>query len=206
MKKAPPPSVRERGWDSSFSIQFRLNPLFLLESWRNMGADKPKLEKKDSESKMSFFPLLVGTAVLAVAVALFSKMTFDENGNLPKLNPRDEAKLQKRLKEIDDSEQYALVATVNGWYPCLHSGRATCYLKIGEVWKYGVTSKGKFGRYTAAFLIKNRVSYIVQFKGNISECLKQEQIRLFNYPNLPENLARPPTERLPRPPYNAIMR
>lgn len=171
-----------------------------------MGADKPTFEKKDSETKMSLLPLLIGAGVILVAVAFFSKMAFKGENDAPKLSPQDEAKLEKRLKEIDDSEQYALVATLNGWYPCLHSGRATCYLKIGEVWKYGVTSKGEFGRYTVAFLIKNKVSYVVQFKGNIAECLKQEQIRLYNYPNLPENLARPPTERLPRPPYNAIMR
>lgn len=173
---------------------------------KKYGSRKPQLKRDDTETRMSFLPLLLSAVIFVVAVVLFLKMTFDEESKLPKLSPQDEAKLQKRLKEIDDSEQYALVATTNGWYSCLHNGRTTCYLKIGEVWKYGVTSKGEFGRYTAAFLIKNKVFYIVQFKGNYSECLKQEQIRLFNYPNLPENLARPPTERLPRPPYNAIMR
>lgn len=52
----------------------------------------------------------------------------------PALSPREEKKLQQRLKEIDDSEQYALLARANGWYPCLHSGRTTCYLLAGEVW------------------------------------------------------------------------
>lgn len=122
------------------------------------------------------------------------------------LDPREEEKLGKRLREIDDSEQYALVAIADGWYPCLHSGRAVCYLHTGEIWKYGVTSKGQFRRYSAAFLVKNRVSYIVQFKGTLSECLKQEQIKLYYYPHLPENLARPAVDRLPRPPYNPIMR
>lgn len=69
-----------------------------------------------------------------------------------------------------------------------------------------MTSKGKFGRYSIAFFAKYNVLYFVQFKGTYSECLKQEQIRLFNYPYFPENLARSPNERLPRPPFNPIMR
>jgi len=31
------------------------------------------------------------------------------------LDPKEEAKLQKRLKEMDDSEQYTLVAKMDGW-------------------------------------------------------------------------------------------
>ncbi len=49
------------------------------------------------------------------------------------------------------------------------------------------------------------MSYFVQFKGTISECLKEEQRKLFNYPYLPENLGRPEQDRLPRPPYNSKM-
>lgn len=171
-----------------------------------MGADKPKLGKPDTQTPAYLPLLLLGAAAILVAIALFSKLIFEAKNEVPNLSPQEEAKLQKRLREIDDSEQYALLATVEGWYLCLHAGKTTYYLKAGEVWKYGVTSKGKFGRYTASFLLKNKVSYIVQFKGNLSECLKQEQVKLFNYPNLPENLARQPSERLSRPPYNAIMR
>ncbi len=80
---------------------------------------------------------------------------------MPELKPKDKAKLDKRLKEIDDSEQYALMATIDGWYPCLHSGKTTYYLLVGEVWKYRVTSKGKFGRYSKDFLLENNVSYVV---------------------------------------------
>lgn len=172
-----------------------------------MGADKPQIRRQeDTKTQKSFLPLLRGAALALVAIAIFSKLSLSGEGETPKLNPKDQEKLEKRLREIDDSEQYALVARNNGWYPCLHSGRTTFYLKAGEVWKYGVTSKGQFGRYSSSFLFKNKVFYVVQFKGNFSECLKQEQIRLFNYPNIPENLARLPGERLPRPPYNPVMR
>ena len=148
--------------------------------------------------------VLAGSALLIVV--LVEKLVLKQIENGPGVDPKEEEKLQKRLREIDESEQYALIAMVDGWYPCLHSGRTTHFLKAGEIWKYGVTSKGKTGRYKEPFLYKNRVSYIRQFKGTFSECLKKEQIKLFNYSRLPENLARPPAERLPRPPYNSIMR
>lgn len=135
-----------------------------------------------------------------------SLLTYTGEEETPELKPKEKAKLDKRLREIDDSEQYALVASIDGWYPCQHGGKTTFYLLAGEVWKYGVTSKGQFGRYSTDFLVLNNVSYVVEFKGNFSDCLKQEQIKLFNYPYLPENLARPVAERLPRPPYNSIMR
>ena len=171
-----------------------------------MGAHKPERPKPSTQTQVSFlFPLFV-LAVVLVAVVLFPKIDFEEDNGAPKLHPKEEERLQKRLKEIDDSEQYALIAEGDGWYPCLHRGRTVFYLKAGEVWKYGVTSKGRLGRYKTDFLIRNNVSYYVQFNGTFSECLKQEQIKLFNYPYLPENLARPKTEQLPRPPFNSIMR
>jgi len=168
-----------------------------------MGAEKPEVRKPKTQTSIL---TLVGGATLLVALVIFTKVYSNGESEAPKLKPKEQAKLEKRLKEIDDSEQYALVAGINGWYPCLHSGRTAYYLNTGEVWKYGVTSKGQFGRYSEDFLFNNKVSYIVEFKGNIAECLKMEQIKLYSYPFLPENLTRSPEERLPRPPYNPIMR
>ena len=121
------------------------------------------------------------------------------------LGRNEEERLQRRLQEIDDAEQYALLAEVDGWYPCNHPGRKTYFLKESEVWKYGTTTKGKEGRYGYKYLQNLQVSYIVQFQGTIAECLKEEQRKLFNYPYLPENLARPESDHLPRPPYNSKM-
>ncbi len=171
-----------------------------------MGANKPELPKPETKIQTNYRLPLTVSALLLVAIIVFPKIEFDEEYGKPKLHPKEEEKLRRRLMEIDDSEQYALIAKKAGWYPCLHSGRTIFYLKAGEVWKYGVTSKGQFGRYTAAFLLRNQVSYDIQFKGTFSECLKQEQIKLFHYPYLPENLARQPSARLPRPPYNPIAR
>lgn len=173
----------------------------------HMGTDRSQIrEQKDTETQNPLTSFFIGAVIVLVAIAICSKLSLSGEGETPKLNPKDQAKLEKRFKELDDSEQYALVASVDGFYTCVHSGWSTYYLKAGEVWKYGVTSKGVFGRYTASFLFKNKVIYIAQFKGNIAECLKMEQVKLFNYPYSAENLARPPEKRLPRPPYNSIMR
>lgn len=169
-----------------------------------MGANKSVIPKQEPETSENKFLLLATTVI--IALILVRSLNFEKLWGEYKLSPIEEEKLYKRLREIDESEQYALLAIEDSWYPCLHKGRTTCFLKKGEVWKYGVTSKGQTGRYPDAFLIKNRVSYFIQYSGTFSECLKQEQIQLFNYPYLPENLARDPVERLPRPPYNSIMR
>jgi hypothetical protein len=122
---------------------------------------------------------------------------------IPAHKPKEETQLKRRWTTIDDSEQYALTAKGNGWYPCLHSRRINFYLKTNEVWKYGVARSGEFGRFKATFLIRNKVSYIVQFKGaffpgvcdrNRSGCSTTATCR--------KNLARPPAQQLPRPPYN----
>ena len=173
-----------------------------------MGADKPQARKPDTDiqNTQTLFPLmLIGAVVLLVIIARFSTTDFKERNEAPILSQKEAAKLEKRLKEIDDAEQYALIATVNGWYPCSHPGRTTFYLLAGEVWKYGTTTKGQLGRYSYKYLEKISVSYIVQFQGTIAECMKEEQRKLFGYPFLPENLARPEKDRLPRPPFNSKM-
>ncbi len=171
-----------------------------------MGVEQPQWEKSSTETQKSLLPLIIGAVLVLLGGTIFQKIYFNIETDAPKLSPKEQEKLQKRFKELDDSEQYALVASVDGLYTCVHSGRRNYYLLAGEVWKYGVTSKGEFGRYAASFLFKNKVIYVAQFKGNIAECLKMEQIKLFNYPYASDNLTRPPEERLPRPPYNSIMR
>ncbi len=169
-----------------------------------MGAEQPKQDKTNPESQSNSLSRILGIVLLASTVVMILRIAFPSDGEVPKLKPKDAARLEKKLREIDDAEQYALVARSDGLYACLN-GPPTYYLKTGEIWRYGVTTKGELGRYKGKFLIQNNVIYTVQFRGNVAECLKQEQINLFMYPYLPENLARPIELRLPRPPYNPIM-
>ena len=54
-------------------------------------------------------------------------------------------------------EQYALLATRNGWYPCLRcNGRDSIYLFVNEVWKYGKTVMGV-----------KRSTFLFDKKGNV---------------------------------------
>lgn len=173
-----------------------------------MGADKPQVGKPDTDiqNTQTLLPwMLISAVVLLIVIARYSTLEFKDENEAPVLSPKETAKLDKRLKEIDDAEQYALIASRNGWFLCNHPGRTTFYLLAGEVWKYGTTTKGQIGRYSYKYLENANVSYIVQFQGTIAECLKEEQRKLFNYPYLPENLARPEKDRLPRPPYNSKM-
>lgn len=170
-----------------------------------MGAEKPQLENTGAETQISILPILKVVAILLIALVIFTKVDFSAESEAPTLSPQEEAKLQKRLKEIDDAEQYVLIALESGWYPCNHPGRPAFFLHEGEVWKYGTTTKGQFARYSIKYLAGINVSYFIQFRGTIAECLKQEQLKLFYYPYLPENLTRAPEDRLPRPPYNSKM-
>ena len=144
--------------------------------------------------------LLAAVAVMAAA------LTFDEvvewiDGE-PRLKQKQKERLAKEQMEIDNAEQYVLLALTSKNYPCLGCPRPLIFLRTTEVWKYGVTRKGQEGRYDVKFLTENKLRYLVQFRGTLSECLKEEKNKIFTYPLLPENLIRPAHERLARPPGN----
>jgi|APTNR8051073442_1049403.scaffolds.fasta_scaffold08830_5 hypothetical protein len=130
-----------------------------------------------------------------------SPIVIDEEGN-EALSPERSAKLYKELGEIDNAAQYALIANVAGYYPCFTcpDGSTTIYLYKGEVWKYGTTRKGEQKRYPGKTYGAPNLSFIVQFQGDLSACLKMEKIKIYNYPLLPEATKR--AIRLFRPPGN----
>ncbi|MCY7327464.1 MAG: hypothetical protein LH618_02815 [Saprospiraceae bacterium] len=150
-------------------------------------------------------PLLIGGILLLICALKWRDVVEYVDGE-PILKTKQKNELQRKLEELENVEQYALRAEMDGWYPCLHSGLKTYYLRQNEVWKYGVTSKGELGRYTSKFLNANKVYYSLQFTGTMNECLQEEQRKLFNYPILPENLARLEENRLLRPPFNPILK
>ena len=172
-----------------------------------MGADKPKILSPSPapKTKSPLLFVLAGALLLIVCALKWHDVVEYIEGE-PQLTSKHQQQLQKKLNELNEAEQYALVATKEGLFPCIHSGHALYFLHVGEVWKYGVTTKGERGRYTGQFMLENSVAYVVEFTGSLSECLKAEQAQLFSYPLLPENLARPVTDRLIRPPYNPVFK
>lgn len=137
--------------------------------------------------------------ILIIIFAAFPFIEWDESGN-PDISQERKRKLEKELKELENAEQYALVAEANGWYAC-HScpNNKQVYLYAGEVWKYGVTRKGKAGRYGAKLAALN-LFYFPQFNGSLADCLREEKKKIYYYPILPENLKR--KKPLFRPPGN----
>lgn len=172
-----------------------------------MGAEKPQVPFSSTapKTKSPWLFVLAG-ALLLIVCAIKWRDVVEYIDDEPQLTPKHQQQLQKKLNELEDAEQYALVAMAEGLYPCVHSGRALYHLHPGEVWKYGVTARGERGRYTTHFLQGNGVEYVIQFKGNMTECLQEEQRKLFSYPLLPENLARAEIDRLLRPPYNPVLK
>ena len=169
-----------------------------------MGASSeliPVVIRHQKKKKPPFGWLLFASIALLMGALTFSEVVEWENGT-PKLKKKRQEQLQKQLNELEDAEQYVLVARRSGLYPCLSCPAPIIYLNAGEVWKYGVTRKGKEGRYTEQYLGANGLIYFVEFRGALQQCLAVEKQKIFNYPLLPENLARPDVYKLAKPPGN----
>ena len=144
------------------------------------------------------WPLLLFIGFL---IFLTSKpfLEYDEEGT-PRLAFWRQQKMEKEIEELDEAEQYVIVAAITGNYPCYSCVTSkTIFLSKGEIWKYGMTTKGKSGRYGNKLEPMNLL-YIVQFKGTIEQCLKEERRKIYQYALLPENLKR--KSPLIRPPGN----
>lgn len=150
--------------------------------------------------------LLLGVAILVFMAAIKWTDVVEWIDGEWRLKSKREAERDKQMRKIDVAEQYALIADVSGYYECLHCTTKRIFLKSNEVWKYGVTNQGEKQRYTTQFLQQRRLSYLAQFRGTYSQCLVEEKRKLFEYPLLPENLARPDSLKLVLPPGNLQMR
>jgi hypothetical protein len=150
--------------------------------------------------------LLSGAAFLIAMAALQWTDVVEWVEGEWRLNPKREAERDKQIRKIDDAEQYAFVANIPGYYECLHCPFKRIFLKYNEVWKYGVTNQGEKQRYATQFLAQRGLKYVMQFSGTYSQCLIEEKRKLFEYPLLPENLARPDSIKLVLPPGNLQMR
>lgn len=162
----------------------------------------PPHQQPAVKKKKSMLPIAVASLFLLV-MALVPFIEFDELGNA-RLSSKREGKLRKELNNLDEAEQYALLANDNGYYLCLSCKSSgvdsiQIFLFRNEVWKYSTTTKGEAGRYRNT-LASKKLRYQPQYVGTLADCLKQEKIKIYQYPLLPECLKR--NFHLIRPPGN----
>lgn len=72
-----------------------------------MGADRPQIRRESTKTQTSLPLLFIGGFVLLVIAAL---LTYTGEEETPELQPKEKARLDKWLREIDDGQQYALIA------------------------------------------------------------------------------------------------
>ena len=177
-------------------------------------APKPAVGKKEKDPegrRASSIPwMLVLLALLGFGLYLMAEGGQHKSDpviwrdGVPELSPKRKAKLEKELEELDHAEQYALKALMPGNYPCYSCMDSdSIFLMTGEIWKYGVTQKGRQGRYPNGLPSANLL-YVPEYLGDLAECLKQEKLKIYHYVLLPENLKR--ATPLIRPPGNKMDR
>lgn len=162
---------------------------------------KPKIVKeKPAEPPFPF----VGIVVILIITALKFTDVVEFIDGIWQVKAKRVAQIDKKIEEIDDAEQYILMARVDGWYPCYTCLESkTIYLFKNEIVKVGVSQK-KQNRYLKDWYQLIKVSYQPEYIGAYNECLKREMIRLRDYPLLPEVLKREPKYRTALPPMNKI--
>ena len=89
----------------------------------------PKLRQPKAPNNFSLFVLL-GVGILLFSWRPF--VTYDENGNAVLAEWRED-KLNRELNNMEQAEQYVLVAKSDGSFPCFSCrGDPVIYLKKGE--------------------------------------------------------------------------
>jgi len=131
--------------------------------------------------------------------------------------PLDAALIKKMSEEIErqlaktvdypSCEVYFLHARQNTQYPVLGYGNQVVdfeYLRIGEVWKVGITINGEFIRYSSDAFYKNptegitlnrqNLQYQYVHKGTYKQCIILEKLLIYTYSlwSGHSNLLKPP--------------
>jgi len=180
--------------------QYQPKPFEKLKKEReNQGINLPDFSPTPKKKPNLSFLWVIGI-FFALFLLSMVYVVYDESGK-PDITPERKAALERDLEKLENAEQYVAIASKDGLYPCLSckNGQDSIFLMRYEVWKYGVTMNKEAGRYRNT-LKKMGLEYDPQFRGALQQCLKQEKIKIYYYPTLPENLAR--VEQLLRPPGN----
>ena len=160
----------------------------------------PKTPTPKHNPKPFLFPLFITAFLLILGTADFDEFVVLKPDGKYELSDERKVKLVKELKDLEEVEQYALKAIRNRQYVCFSCPFSdSIFLLRGEVWKYGITTKGQNRRY-GRFLMNNSLQYEIQYQGLLHDCLKEERQKIYHYPLLPENLKR--AKKLGRPPGN----
>jgi hypothetical protein len=181
------------------TIAFKFAKFLTMVSWRETTNAPVSKAPKPNPSFFWVFALIAISLFFLYFAFLKDAFEQGEKGN-PRILPEREEKYLRELEKLDNAEQYALLATVPGWYPCYNClDSAYIFLYPGEVWKYGVTTNGT-RRYSRKFYEVSRLGYMTQFQGTLQDCLREEKQKIYFYFVLPENQRR--SFKLPRPPGN----
>jgi len=154
----------------------------------------------DKKKPIKFLPNIF-LCLLALILIFGAKefIEYTEEGSAI-LSSERAAKLAKELEELDNAEQYVLLAAKDGYYPCFACvDKSRIFLRKGNIFKYGVTRKGEQGRY-GEWHVDQGLLYFIEFQGTLQECLREEKLKIYNYAIHPENLSR--SIPLIRPPGN----
>ncbi|MGB0930616.1 MAG: hypothetical protein ACPGVB_07565 [Chitinophagales bacterium] len=167
---------------------------------RELPIFKPKMPTPKHNPKPFLLPLFITAFMFILGTSDFDTFVVLKDDGTYELTDKRKGKLLNELADLEEAEQYALRAIRGGMYPCFSCLFSdSIFLYSGEIWKYGITTKGQNRRY-GRFLINMGLQYEIQYKGLLHDCLKEEKRKIYNYPLLPENLKR--INKLGRPPGN----
>ena len=73
--------------------------------------------------------------ILIIVIGIFFAKSFEEvvvqkpDGSY-EMHPERKRELDRRKEQIDEAEQYVLLATTDTWYPCYNCGDIFCHFRI----------------------------------------------------------------------------
>ena len=142
-------------------------------------------ERKRKRKRRHLLTAALGLGFLCILFSLPQFIEIDEDGNY-RLSAQRQREYQEKPARSERVEVYRLTATRTGLYDCLRcTGITKIQLQAGEVWKYGITRKGK-SRYPASFYAQNHLLYQIIKITDILEAEQLERKLIISYPLLPE--------------------
>lgn len=182
----------------AFQQEERIRPILSLipNLEHDISPNPSKLPKKNPNNLLLF---AIGIIFIVAGWKGLDFLELTETGKIV-ISKARQKKLDKALDDLSEAEQYALIVTKQGRFPCYSCPDSTMIkLFPGEVWRYGVTTKGVAGRYPKGLPFLS-LEFRTQFVETIQDCFMEERRKIYHYAALPENLKR--KRPIIRPPGN----